>query len=154
MKCKKFLVAVIFSIATTTLSFAKDRVVLDSASATAKGVMEARVLWLKDKEDKFDFELVLNNLSESGQIVYLHDVACQKGSVTGEAKHTFFNTGERTIDFKPGQTKKLKLVCRLGTDVFSNTYSIKIRRINSNPNFDGKTVGKLLAKDLNISIKL
>jgi hypothetical protein len=151
----KYIAIVLFLVSGILPSHAKrDKVVLDSATATAKGVMEARVEWVKDKKSKFDYGLVLTNLTESGLIVYLHDIACKKGKVSGETKHTFFNTGEKTIDFKPGETKRFKLVCRLNTEVFSNDYSVGLRRINSNPNYDGKTVGKLLYKDLNIPIKM
>lgn len=151
----KYLVTLIFLVGfAMPAQSARDKVMFDSAAATAKGIMEARVQWIKDKKNKFDFELVLTNLTESGLIVYLHDISCKKGKVVGEAKHTFFNTGERTMDFKPGQSKKFKLVCKLGVEEFSDKYVVGVRRVSSNPNFDGKTVGKLLAKDLNISIKM
>ncbi|MEZ4814372.1 MAG: hypothetical protein R3A80_04095 [Bdellovibrionota bacterium] len=126
----------------------------EEAHATAKGIMEAHVDWLKDKGSKFDFGLTLTNLTESGVIVYLHDISCKKGATAGEAKHTFFNTGERTIDFKAGQSKKFKLVCKLHTKIDSNKFSVGLRRISSNPSNDGKTVGKLLYKNLNIPITL
>lgn len=151
----KYLIPSIFLLTLAMPAFsARDKVMFESAKASAKGVMEARVQWIKDKKKKFDFELVLTNLSENGLIVYLHDISCKKGKITGEAKHTFFNTGERTMDFKPGQSKKFKLVCKLHTEEFSDKYFISVRRVSSNPNYDGKTVGKLLAKDLNISIKM
>lgn len=151
----KYIAIALFFITGILPSYAKrDKVVLDSAVATAKGIMEARVEWVKDKKSKFDYGLVLSNLTETGLIVYLHDIACKKGNVSGETKHTFFNTGERTIDFKPGETKRFKLVCKLHTEVFSDNYSVSIRRVNSNPNYDGKTVGKLLYKGLNIPIKM
>jgi len=128
------------------------RVLASTSSAKAGGIMEARVDWLKKKKEKFDFGLTLSNLTENGLIIYLNDITCAKGNVTGEVKHTFFNTGERTIDFRPGETKKFKLVCRLYSQVDSDQFKVAIRRINSNPSNDGKTVGKLLYKDLKVPI--
>jgi hypothetical protein len=125
-----------------------------SASAKAGGVMEARVNWLKDKHNKVDFDLTLINSTEKGLIVYLYDISCMKGKVTGEVKHTFFNTGERTIDFKPGQSKEFKLVCNLGSDVAANDFKVIVKRINENLNNDGKTTGKVLARNLTVPVTL
>lgn len=151
LKIATFLV--IFTLGISSAYAKREKRMLASTSTTkAGGVMEARINWLKDKKNKFDFELVLSNLKETGLIVYLNDIACKKGSVIGEVKHTFFNTGERTIDFRPGETKRFKLVCKLFGEVQSDKFNVTIKRINSNPSNDGKTVGKLLLRDLSVPI--
>ena len=124
------------------------------ALALAPNVMEARVVWLKDKGKKFDFQASLHNTSQSGLIVYLADIACSKGGVTGELKHTFFNTGERTIDFRAGERKSFNFVCKLGDNVSSNQFLFSVRKISANENNDGRSAGKVLFRNLNVPVTL
>ena len=145
------LIFVSFLLTTTCSSYIRS-----SASATAPGIMEAKVLWLKDKSrvGKFDFALSLTNESDKGVIIFLTDIACSKGGVNGDIKHTFYNTGERTIDFKPGQTKKFNLVCRLPQLTDNNQFIVKIKRISEDLNNDGRDAGKVLYNDLSMTINL
>lgn len=118
---------------------------------TAKNVVTVSVPWIKDKGDKFDVNLnVHNDDSDNGIIIFLSDLGCQRGTVRGQLKHTFFNTGERTIDFKPNETKSFNLVCRLAGEPRGD-FKLSVAKVYSNPSMDGKTVGKVLAKDLNWS---
>jgi len=115
---------------------------------TAKGVVTISVPWIKDKGDKFDLNLSIHNEdSEKGIIVFLSDMGCLRGKVRGQLKHTFFNTGEKTIDFKPNETKSFTLVCRLHGKPRGD-FKVTVAKVYGNPSMDGKTVSKVLAKDL------
>src|SRR4051794_17629104 len=101
MRPEKFLLAtiVLYSMA----SYAKYEPSPEN-KMEAKGVMTMTVAWIKDKSKKFDINVTIrNDNNTSGIIIFLHDMGCQRGGVTGSLKHTFFNTGERTIDFRPNQ---------------------------------------------------
>jgi len=101
------------------------------------------------KGDKFDINLhVQNEDPDQGIIIYLSDIRCSRGGRRGEMKHTFFNTGERTIDFRPGEKKDFNLVCRTGSDGRGGEILIGVDRVYSNPGLDGRTVGKVIAKGL------
>jgi hypothetical protein len=114
-----------------------------------KGLMTMTVAWVKDKTKKFDVDFTIKNESDkSGIIVYLQDMGCARGDTSGQLKHTFFNTGERTIDFRAHQQKHFSMVCDLGGEVKSGTFKINITKVYDNPSMDGKTTGKILASDL------
>lgn len=117
----------------------------------AKGVITASVGWIKDKGAKFDLNLALKNEdSMNGIIVFLSDLGCQRGEVAGSLKHTFFNTGERTIDLKPNQLKEFTLVCTAPGSK-KGAFKLSLAKVYSNPSMDGKTVGKVIAHDLSWS---
>ena len=63
------------------------------------------------------------------------------------AKHTFFNTGERTIDFKPAEAKTFNLVCRLGAET-TGAMRLTIAKVYENQTLDGKTAGKVVASNI------
>jgi len=114
----------------------------------AKDIVTASVPWIKDKGGKFDVSLTIHNENpEKGMIIFLNDMGCFRGKVRGELKHTFFNTGERTIDFKPNETKTFTLVCRVSGETRGD-FRLTMSKVYSNPSMDGKTIGKVIAKDL------
>lgn len=140
----------IVALALVTLAACGGKKVVMTAGNEAKadGVLAMTVAWVKDKGSKFDIRLTLRNeRDEEGVIVYLHDINCYKGALKGEAKHTFFNTGERTMDFKPGEAKSFNLVCRVGSET-TGPMRINIARVYENPSNDGKTAGKIIAKNI------
>lgn len=113
-----------------------------------KGVVTVQVPWIKDKGKKFDVHLSIHNENpDKGMIIFLSDMGCRRGKVTGELKHTFFNTGEKTIDFKPNQTKDFNLVCRT-EGATRGDFKLSINKVYNNPSLDGKTVGKVIAENL------
>lgn len=115
----------------------------------AKDVLTVTVPWIKDKGSKFDVNIVMQNDSaDKSIVVFLSDMNCGRGAQLGQLKHTFFNTGERTIDFHPKQTKSFNLVCNYGEKT-KGDFKLSIAKVYDNPSNDGKTVGKVLAKDLN-----
>ncbi|HEX4924920.1 MAG TPA: hypothetical protein VFV50_12580, partial [Bdellovibrionales bacterium] len=83
------------------------RVKLDQSSnvATKPGVLSVWADWVKDKEDKYDIRLNIKNESDDAIIIMLAGIRCYRGNVPGQIKHTFFNTGERTMDFRAGELK-------------------------------------------------
>jgi hypothetical protein len=118
-----------------------------SAKVTENPWITISALELKDKSKKYDIELVIRNKSDRDIIIYLRDMQCYRGEIPGMLKHTFFNTGERTIDFHRGQMKKFRLVCDLGTKQ-QGAYKIVVGRVFDNPEGDGSTKGKVLAQSI------
>ncbi len=139
----------IFFLSSFTISGAQasEKVMTDQKPVTAPGVASMWVNWIKDKGEKFDFEMVIKNESDKGIIVYLYEISCDRGSRHGEVKHTFFNTGERTIDFRPHEQKKFGLVCRHEEEA-KGDYKITIGSVYDNPSGDGKITGKKIANNL------
>ncbi len=124
------------------------KVALDQASSNVSNeIVSMTVLWLKDKGKKFDVELQVQNKSKDDVIIKLGDMNCGKGTAGGQLKHTFFNTGERIIDFSPQQTKRFLLVCDIGQAV-PGDFQISINRVFDNPEGDGSTRGKQVAGKL------
>ena len=125
---------------------------LDGANVSGKGgVASMRVGWIKDKGKKFDFELTIESQSNESIIVMLPDVHCYRGKTRGVVRHTFFNTGERTIDLLPGEQKTFNALCHLGSES-SGPFKISIERIYLNSANDGMTRGKQLGGRLEWSI--
>jgi hypothetical protein len=109
--------------------------------------------WIKDKGNKYDLNLTINNAHQKGIIVLLKEMHCFRGAVEGELKHTFFNTGERTIDFKRGQSKSMTLVCHLKSKGEGN-YRIVLDQVYENASGDRKTIGKELAKAVDWHVRI
>jgi len=103
--------------------------------------------WVKDKGKKYDIRLMVSNDSPNPFIILLSEMQCWRGNMRGEMKHTFFNTGERTIDFKAGEMKSFNMVCRLGGEAVGDI-RVVIGRVLENPGGDGKTLGKVLTSNV------
>ena len=114
---------------------------------TKAGVISVSADWVKDKGKKYDINLSLTNESKQSIIVMLNDLHCKRGNATGIIHHTFFNTGERTIDLTPGQVKSFNMVCDV-KEPTRGDYQVSIGRVFENPANDGKTKGKVLATDV------
>lgn len=145
----KSVLILVAAVCLSASAFAKQEFHPDSENQMkAANIFSARVPWIKDKGDKYDVRLVLHNENpEKGIIVFLSDMSCKRGNIAGSLKHTFFNTGERTIDFKPNETKEMTLVCK--TEGSANgDFKLAVAKVYENPSLDGKTVGKVVAKDL------
>lgn len=139
----------VFALLMSLQALASDKFMPDPENQmSAKGVVTVSVPWIKDKGDKFDVNLSIHNEdTDKGIIIFLSDMGCMRGTVRGELKHTFFNTGEKTIDFKPNETKSFTLVCRVHGEGRGD-FKISVAKVYGNPSMDGKTVSKVLAKDL------
>lgn len=121
----------------------------------AKGgsAVEVYAEWIKDKGDKWDGEFFIKNTHSTGIIILLVDISCGRGSVSGQVKHSFFNTGERTIDFRPGEMKRFVLVCRMGADVEQGEFFLNIKRVSEDTDGQGKVGGKVLVENVRWAIK-
>lgn len=103
--------------------------------------------WIKDKSKVFTLELTIKNSSNTDVLFYLDEMRCSKGASEGVLKHTFFNTGERTIDFRKGQTKRFRMNCRLNAPT-DGDWTVIVSKVYENTGGDGKTRGKELEKDV------
>lgn len=108
--------------------------------------------WVKNKGKKFDIQFAMENLTDKHIIVKLREVQCARGKTTGRIKHTFFNTGERTMDFMPNEMKQFNLVCHIGSKA-SGPFNMRIVNVYDNPSGDGSTVGKPIVKNVIWSIE-
>jgi len=139
--------AYVFLITAMSACTAKKYINVSQNKVTVKDIVAVWGSWIKEKGPKYDVNFHISNISEKFFIIMLHDLRCFKGDRPGTLMHTFFNTGERTIDFLPNETKSFKFVCRIGSQS-TGKYKISIMRIYENPNRDGKQLGKIIAKDI------
>jgi hypothetical protein len=134
----------LFSCSRTTI-LGKNEVAVDN-------IISIKTPVLKEKSGYFAGEFVLTNLSDSQSIIInLTDISCKWGDQMGLIRYTLpFNIGEKKIDIKPHESKTAKLRC----NVQSSGKGLKIVTISSiysNPTNDGKTFGKMIAKDVSWS---
>jgi len=115
-------------------------------TSSQSDVASIRVNWVKEKGNKFDLEMAITNETAQPIIIFLADIRCARGNSGGELKHTFFNTGERTIDFHPRQSKVFRMVCRTGRN--DGDYQLEIARVFSNPSGDGKNADKVIGHSI------
>lgn len=104
--------------------------------------------WVKDKGSKYDIQFAIQNISENPFLFYLRDFDCFRGATPGRLKHTFFNTGERTIDFAVGEVKRFTMFCKHGP-VGGGDFRLRIGQIFANPSGDGRTAGDVITQDVN-----
>ncbi|MCP5470444.1 MAG: hypothetical protein H7A36_08085 [Chlamydiales bacterium] len=143
----KFLSYLIITLLAVACSTRKKYETTAQAPVKDKSGMALQVNWVKDKKVKYDVEVVMTNESEKARIVMLPDIHCFKGDTRGILKHTFFNTGERTIDFQPGENKSFKMVCNHSAPV-EGAFRLLVTEIYDNPEMDGATKGKIVGKNL------
>ncbi len=110
------------------------------------GLLAISVPMLKDKGKKFDFTLAIRNESPGFIIIYLNDISCFRGESAGTVKHTFFNTGERTIDFAKGESKSFNMKCN--SSASEGDFKIVINRVFDNPSKDRKTPGTVIGESI------
>lgn len=116
-------------------------------TVTERGAVACWGEWIKDKGEKFDIGFGIRNESKDSIIIFLHDIVAGRGDAEGPVKHAIFGIGEKTIDFVPGQTKTLTLVCE-SVDAKPGPYHVTIRKVYTNPNRDGRTYGDVIADDV------
>jgi hypothetical protein len=142
---QKWLVVLIAGLLLSACSGKK--VKLNDGNKVSKNGVVLWASWIKDKGKKFDLQLNLLNETKKSIIINLSDMSCFRGSLQGELKHTFFNTGERTIDLGVGLKKSFNMVCNYGEKASGN-YKIVISQVFENPGSDGKTRGAVIANNL------
>ena len=138
----------------TTSSFAgRVQLGVNDNKVTVKDVLSVWSEWIKDKGKKFDINIHLQNESDQGIIIQLSEIRCHRGGAQGELKHTFFNTGEKVMDFKPHEQKSFNLVCKIGQET-KGEYKLTVGTVYANPSGDGKTLGKPIAKNIEWKVKI
>ena len=115
----------------------------ENSKTTSNKLIEMNADWVKVKGSNFDVEIEVRNISKNDIIFMLNDMDCMRGEAHGVLKHTFFNTGERVIDFRAGQSKKFRMVCKV-TGKATGDAKVIISKIFDNPTHDGATRGAVL----------
>lgn len=124
------------------------KISMGDQTKVSKGPVTVYSSWVKDKGKKYDVQFHIANEGQTAFIIMLNDITCWRGNTRGELKHTFFNTGERTIDIRAGQQKTMNLVCNHHNEDPKGGYSIQINKVYDNPGGDGVTRGKVIANDI------
>ncbi|MCJ8276493.1 MAG: hypothetical protein MJK18_06610 [Bdellovibrionales bacterium] len=120
----------------------------DSNMVESSGVVKVWANWVKDKGKKYDIQFAIENVSKKSLIIYLRDIKCFRGEAAGRLRHTFFNTGERTMDFHEGEMKQFNMVCSPYKKEARGPFKILIKKVYDNPEDDGETKGKVIATDI------
>lgn len=120
--------------------------------ASFPNVMKVWATTIENKKKKYTIDFSLRNESQKDVVVNLTDLKCYKGSALGEFTHPLkfmhHSLGEQHINLKAGETKSFQLLCDFRRPMGPGDYIIVVERIYENPNGDGKTLGKVLGKDL------
>lgn len=140
--------ALALSVAGVGCSHHKVKLDQSQTKADASGVASMWISMIKEKGRKFDATLHIRNESKDKIIILLGDMDCSQGSETGTLKYTFFNTGERIIDFGPNQEKSFIVVCKLPERTKTGEFAITAHHIFDNPSGDRTHPGKEIAHDL------
>lgn len=140
-------VAMILALVVSACGHKKIVVNAEDTKMTKNDLVSIDAEWVKEKGSHYDVQLKVKNVSENDIIILLNDMQCYKGTSQGVLKHTFFNTGERTIDFRKGQLKALRMVCTIGGKTTGDD-RVVISRIFDNPGADGATRGKVLGENI------
>lgn len=138
---------IFFAIALLVSFGCSSKKVLSENNAVTQGPVKVWANWVKDKGEKFDIQFLMENIHTKPVIVKLHDVQCARGKRGGNLQHTFFNTGERTIDIMPGEVKQFNFVCTVGVKT-AGAFNMRLNRVYDNPEKDGATLGKVIAKNI------
>ncbi len=129
----------------------KKEIIPTQSSKVLGGVITMNAEWIKDKGKKFDLRLAISNESKKPIIILLGEMRCSRGDSQGQLVHTFYNTGERTIDFRIGQRKTFNMVCKYGAKS-KGDYKITVGQVYEDKWGDGVTKGKVLATNLEWSM--
>jgi hypothetical protein len=122
----------------------------DTASIGKSGVMTVSSAWIKVKGKKFDQQVVMQNSSAGSEIVWLKDVHCSRGHVTGDVSMVNARHGDMPIWLRPRSTQTIVFTCDLNAAEVRGPFKISVSRVYENPSDDGRTTGKVIAKDLEI----
>lgn len=64
-----------------------------------------------------------------------------------DIRPTFFNTGEKTIQLGPRQSKAFNTVCQMSSRA-KGDYTVTVAKIFDNPTRDGRQAGKVIGENL------
>src|SRR5947207_813812 len=109
------------------------------------GVVTAAAEWMKDKDDKYDVNMKLSNLSDKTILLFVSDMKCSRGS--DKSGNVDPHQDNRTIDLRPGESRSVVMTCRLASKEIRGDFAITMK-VFENPTGDSKTPGKVLADAL------
>lgn len=109
------------------------------------GVINISAGWVKDKDKKFDAELIIQNESKDNPLlVFVGDMSCARGGVKGQLN---IEGNPRILDIRPTETRHLILKCNVGSKN-KGDFTITFNKVFENPKQDSQTPGKVIAENL------
>jgi hypothetical protein len=126
-----------------TFSCASKHSHMDGKKVVEEGVLSISGPSIDGGDKRFSGNLTVKNQSGSALLVYLHDIKCNQGKVDGFVK----NPGNRRINIPAGAAKALDLECVLPKEA-EGKRRFNLSKVFQNPNGDGKTSGKMIAKNI------
>lgn len=94
----------------------------------------------------------LENIGDRSVIVQLRDIHCYRGDREGELEYrNLFGIGERSIDLKPAETKKLNVSCGFTKSKAApegRNFRLTIDRVFADKTGEGHALGDVLARDI------
>jgi hypothetical protein len=115
-----------------------------------KGLLDFTVSWVKDQSKAFETEVRISNTGEKSILIFQNDFLCYRGDIQGQLKASFFDKKEKTLDFKPGDVKLLKLVCDLQNPT-KGPFKLVLKKVVEDKDSNGKKdiwTEVILAKDI------
>ena len=116
-------------------------------------VVIATVTKVLDRNKNFEIFVTLSNQTDKPVLTFFGSMGCSKGTLRGELQFRKFGIGERAIDLKPYQSKKVSYRCRLPDADVPGSFLLTYGPILSNPTGDGKTAGAVLVEKLDILVE-
>ncbi len=115
---------------------------------TKAGLLSLSSTWVKNKGEKWDLGLKIKNENDADIIVNLEDTLCWRGGVSGTV-----SAGQEIVALRPGQMKEVRYTCKIGQKA-KGVYKITVTRVFANPGGDGKTIGKVIGKNITWQVDL
>ena len=139
---------ILMSLLLALVSCATKKTIIGKNEVVKRGRLSISTPFLKSKSKLFAGEFSLRNLNKKSIIIYLADIECKWGNQRGVVKNDRpFNIGEKVININSMGMKVAKFRCTVQSEG-SGEMQLIVKRIYDNPNHDGKSVGKLLTKNI------
>jgi len=106
-----------------------------------KGVIEVTADWVKDKDNKFDVNLKLQNEAKNTLLIFAGDMKCSRG--TEKDGTVDIHSDNRTIALRPGESRFVVATCRLQSKDVRGDFTVSFK-VFDNPTNDSNTPGKAL----------
>jgi hypothetical protein len=146
----RFVRSLILCSAVSVIACGHNKIEMDSDASTVgdKNVLLISGSWIKEKMKKFDIRLTLAPQGSDNEIVWLKDIQCSRGSTKGEMSMVDARHGDLPIWLRQGTVQTIIFTCDLGAENVRGNFIVDITRVYDNPSADGRTGGKVLAKNL------
>ena len=137
----------LFSFASAT--FARDKGDYSEVPKSSKpGTMSMWIEWIKDKGDKYDYRLHLENDSPNKDLlIRVNHIECYRDGKRGVTKNSYLKLASMSIPLFPGQKLDFNSFCYFNEET-KGDFKIVIRNVYDNPTKDGITAGKVVVSDL------